>query len=290
MANPGKTVAERLEDGFAGLTRAERQLAGVLLEGYPAAGLQPMPALARAAGVSTPSVARLVQKLGFGGFAEFQSALRDEVQARMSNPLAKLAPWAAEGGDTHLLGRFAEAVVGNLRQTLGRIDPREFDTLCELLADRRRRVMLLGGRFTRVLADYLHRHLQVSRPGVVHLGGEADTWPHALLDLRAGDVLVVFDIRRYETALLRIAEVAAGRGAEIVLFTDQWGSPIAGLARHRLHARIEVPSAWDSSAVLMVLAEAVVAGVQARDWNATAPRIEELEAIFETTRTFRKFT
>lgn len=283
------TVAERLEDGFANLTRTERQLANMLLENYPVAGLQPMPALARAAGVSTPSVARLVQKLGFGGFADFQAALREELQARISNPIAKLEPWAATD-EAHLLGRFAEAVVANLRQTLERLDPATFDAVCALLADRERRVAIVGGRFTRVLADYMHRHLQVSRPGVTHLGGEADTWPHAMLDLAAGDVLVVFDIRRYETALLRIAEIAGERGAEIVLFTDQWGSPVSALARYRLHGRIEVPSAWDSSAVLMVLVEAVVAGVQARDWPATAPRIEELETLFEKTRTFRKFT
>lgn len=289
MQSERRTVAERLEDGFGGLTRTERQLANMLLENYPVSGLQPMPALARAAGVSTPSVARLVHKLGFAGFADFQAALRDELQARISNPIAKLEPWAA-GGEAHLLGRFAEAVVANLRQTLERLDPATFDAVCALLADRGRRVAIVGGRFTRVLADYMHRHLQVSRPGVVHLGGEADTWPHAMLDLHAGDVLVVFDIRRYETAVLRIAEIAHGRGVGIVLFTDQWGSPVAGFARHRLHARIEVPSAWDSSAVLMVLLEAVVAGVQARDWPGTAPRIEELESLFERTRTFRKFT
>src|SRR3546814_14148088 len=76
------------------------------------------------------------------------------------------------------------------------------------------------------------------------------------LDFGKRDVLVVFDIRRYQANLLRLAQLAGKRGTRVVVFTDQWLSPVARHADHVLRARIAVPSAWDSSAALMALAEA----------------------------------
>ena len=82
--------------------------------------------------------------------------------------------------------------------------------------------------------------MQVIRDGLSLVPSTTSTWPHYLLGMRPGDVLVVFDIRRYETELIRFVEMARAREATIVLFTDQWGSPAAKHADHVLPCRIEV--------------------------------------------------
>ena len=51
-----------------------------------------------------------------------------------------------------------------------------------------------------------------------------------------------------------------------MLITDQWLSPIARIRPHVLPARIQVPSAWDSSAALLAVAEALIAAVTAQNW------------------------
>ena len=110
-----------------------------------------------------------------------------------------------------------------------------------------------------------------------------------MLEADEGDVFVVFDIRRYENSTLRLAEMAAERGARIILFTDQWASPVATLADITFRNRIAVPSAWDSSVASTLLVEAMIAKVQEYDWSTTQERIEELEDMFDRTRFFRKF-
>jgi len=290
MAEPAPTIEETLRRRFDDLTRVERQIAMALLEDYPVSGLCSITALAQAADVSTPSVLRLVHKLGFDGFGAFQEALKGELSARMSGPIDKRALWSAEAGGGHILNRFAAAIEGNLTATLAQIDAAAFDTAAARLADPGRHVFVTGGRITRGLADYLFTHLQVVRPGVTQLGTAPGVWPHYLLDMVPGDIVVVFDIRRYETVLLRLAEMAHGRGAEILLFTDQWGSPVGRIATHRFSARVEAPSAWDSGVVLMMLIEALVAAVQDGAWERSRDRMEALEAIFDQTRLFRKFT
>jgi DNA-binding MurR/RpiR family transcriptional regulator len=290
VTDQSQTIAERLQAAFDSLTRAERQLADTLLQNYPVSGLASITHLAKAADVSTPTVVRMVQKLGFSGFPEFQAALRHELEARISDPITKRDTWVQAAPEGHILNRFTEAVIGNIHQSLTQIDLPTFERACTLLADPERRVFVAGGRITHALAEYLFLHMQVLRAGVTHVHAMASTWAHDLLDLRAGDVVVIFDVRRYENGTLKLAELARDRGARIILFTDQWRSPVHEFADCTFCGRIAVPSAWDSLVTLMMMAEALIAEVQERTWDSTRARMEDLEGMFDRTRLFRKFT
>ena len=94
------TVAERMRFGFEELTRAERQLANAMLANSPVLGLDSITAVAQVSGVSTPTVVRMAKMLGFAGFPEMQAALRGELEATISNPIAKHDRWAASAPDT----------------------------------------------------------------------------------------------------------------------------------------------------------------------------------------------
>ncbi len=283
------TVAQRIHDGFDALTRAERQLANIILENYPVSGLGSITALAENADVSTPTVARMARKLGFGGFPEMQAQLRAELEATISDPLTKHDKWAADAPDTHILNRFADNVIDNLRNTLKHLNAAEFDRIVEVLSNTEHTVAVVGGRLSHSLASYFFTHLQMMRDGVTLIERNSSSWPHYLLSLKEGDVLVVFDMRRYEQDLLRFAEMARARGVRIILFTDQWGSPAGKFAELQIHSRIEVPSTWDSSVVTMFILEAIISAVQNQSWERSKDRMEELEDLFGKTRLFRKF-
>ena len=120
------------------------------------------------------------------------------------------------------------------------------------------------------------------------LSDNPSSWPPVLLDLSRGDVLLVFDIRRYENAVLQVAEMAREQGAEIILITDRWVSPAATHATHTLACHVEVPSAWDSNVSLMVLVETLLAAVQDRTWAQTELRMKRLEELYARTRFFRR--
>lgn len=284
------TIADRLRERADELTRAERQLSDAILKNYPVSGLGTITTVAHAASVSTPTVARLVQKLGFSGFPEFQAHLRHELDEKISGPIAKRDRWVNNAPDGHILNRFTEAVIDNISQSLGRIDSQLFDSACDLLSDPERKIFVVGGRITRTLADYFFLHMQVIRRKVTHISSSSNAWPHYLLDINEGDVVVIFDVRRYENGTLRLAEMAKQRGAAIILFTDQWKSPISNHADYCFDSRIVAPSAWDSNVTCMLLAEIIIAEVQERHWDDTRQRMEELEGMFDRTRLFRKFS
>lgn len=290
MPEDALTISDRIQAKLDELTRAERQLAHSILENYPASGLGPLAALAKDANVSVPTVARMVQKLGFGGYPEFQADLREELKAKVKSPIAKHDTWAEGAPSGHMLNRFTDAVIDNIRHTLGQIEPDLFDAACALVADTDRDLYVVGGRITHTLAEYLFLHLQVIRPRTTHIQSISNAWPHYLLNVRPGDVFVLFDMRRYENNTLKLAEMAHAKGAKLILFTDQWRSPIHHLADISFSSRIVVPSAWDSVATTLLLVETMIASVQNMDWSVTKDRMEELEEMFDQTRLFRKFT
>lgn len=283
------TVDDQLRAALSDLTRAERQLATHVLSHYPVAALGSITQLAKAAMVSTPTVVRLAQKLGYRGYPDFQNALRGEVEAMLVTPLSKHDRQAAGVPEGHVLNRFAETVVANMQATLNQIDHAEFDRAVTLIADSERRVFALGGRITHAMADYFTSLMKVVRPGVTLLSDNAAAWPPVLLDMGRGDVLLVFDIRRYENAVLQVAEMAREQGVEIVLITDRWVSPAAAHAAHVFCCHIEAPSAWDSNVVLMMLVETLLAAVQDRTWGVTEGRMKRLEELNARTRFFRKY-
>jgi len=289
MGNP-VTVKDRLHDHAGTLTPAERQLSGVLMRDYPVGGLQSITKIADAAGVSTPTVIRLARKLGFEGFPELQAAMRDEASEQFKTPIGKREKWGDAMPVSAGFKAFAEAVFDNLSRTIDRLEPGTLDAIASVLADRQRPLFLSGGRITRSNADYFYNHLQIIRPAVTLLGVSSNVWPQYILDMDRTSVLILFDIRRYEHDLARLAELAKERDAEIILFTDQWGSPISRLADHVVNAMIEVPSSWDSTLAINLVIEALVAEVQTRVSDTARERIEALEDMFQSTRIFRKST
>ncbi|WP_407494939.1 MurR/RpiR family transcriptional regulator [Pseudooceanicola sp. MF1-13] len=279
-------VLDLLREKQAELTAAERKLAAVLQQDVFVAGLQSITRLADEAEVSTPTVIRLARKLGFNGYPDLQEAIRAELGERMKRPLAKLEASRDDARD-HIVSRFAEAVSDNINRTLARLDLAEFDAVAELLSDPARAVHLLGGRITRSNAHYFFNHLQIIRPNVRLLDSSPSVWPQSLLEMNDAATLIVFDIRRYERELEKLAGIAVDQGATVVLVTDAWGSPIEKIAAHTFRAMVEVPSSWDSTLAINFLIEALVADIQSRSSQQSAERIRALETMLGASRIFR---
>jgi DNA-binding MurR/RpiR family transcriptional regulator len=276
-ADARPSIAELIRRDLGGLTPNERRAAHRLLADYPVAGLDTVARFGKAAGVSGPTVLRMIAKLGFASYGAFQDALRGELAARRETPLMK----GDHSSDNHSLRHFAEAAIANIRETEANIARGEFDGVVALLADRSRPIHVLGGRFTDALADYLVAHLRVLRQQLRRVVGERLGRLDQLLDVGKSDVFVLFDIRRYSEDLNHFAQQASKRGATVTLFTDQWLSPISRVARHVLPAHVAAPSVWDSSAGLVLLVEAALAAVARELGGYARERLTAIEALRE---------
>jgi DNA-binding MurR/RpiR family transcriptional regulator len=271
------------------LTPAERKVARTLLARYPAAGLQSTAALAAAAGTSKPTVLRLLARLGFGGYPDFQERLRAEVTRSLSaSPLSRAqARPAVPSGD----GVFLRAVqqrgrlIARLPET---VPPAEIERAVSLLARRPRHVVICGGYFSRLIARMLAMQLDQLIPNVDYadepLGADVGKY------LRAGrdSVAIVLDLRRHEQTAGEVVATAKARGASVILITDESLSPSAEQADVVLPVAVDgTGTPFDSFAALLVLAEGLVDAVFYAAGEAAVDRLADWERSVHIGRAFR---
>ena len=114
-----QTIVEKLRENLDNFPATERRVAHQLLSEYPVAGLQSATDLARGVGVSPPTVLRLISRLGFGSYLDFQRELREELTAQLSSPLNKQPMTRRNQAAVAKTVQkdFAEAVIDNIQNT-----------------------------------------------------------------------------------------------------------------------------------------------------------------------------
>lgn len=263
------------------MSPAERRVARTLLTTYPTAGLESLPQLAEGSGVTGPTVLRFVRKIGFEGYPDFQRTLREEVQARTEG-LPSLYRTKGAAQDDDVLRQSHEAFTRALDATLTSSSlQEELGPVVALLADRKRKLWFVGGRFSQLAASYLCSHLRMLRPGCAMVGESPERRLLDSLELSRRDVLCLFDLRRYQADTIETGRIAAEQGAVVIAFTDPWLSPAVEHARHVLISHADSASPFDSMLGTFALAELVAAKVIIALGDESRARVAQLEAMHD---------
>lgn len=272
------SVEARIHAANHRLTAAEKRAARALLSNYPTLGLAPVAEFAQHCGASAATVLRFIAQLGFKSYPDFQRCLREELEERAKSPLQRsLTAVRHETAIGNFLGDFLAQVITNMHASVARIPISEFEAASVRLADLRRGCHIIGGRFTDAMAGYMEAHLRLVRPGVRRLDGRRASRTDQLLDVRADDTVVIFDIRRYDADLMELAASLAARRASIILVTDEWISPVSRYAKIVLPCRIAVDRTWDANTPIFGLTEALIARTTELAWPTAEKRMGSVE-------------
>ncbi|MCW0000752.1 MurR/RpiR family transcriptional regulator [Pararhizobium sp. YC-54] len=276
------SIRDKLTDGSVAFTRSELKIVRQLLSNYPASGLNTVAHLALAAGVSDPTVVRLVNKLGFNGYPDFQTALLAEVQERMSSPLSMMDARKPTPGQNNFYQHFLDASIHALETAKASLPAHDFEAAVDAAADIGMRIHCLGGRFSGMLAGMLWAHMKQLRPDTHWINGAEADEVDRLVDFGKKDTLFVYDYRRYQTGTIRFARHAADQGAKIVLFTDRWLSPITQFSTVTLTVPVDTLSPYDTMVPALAQTEALIAALTTRFATTSRKRIERLEELRRT--------
>lgn len=273
------SIRDDLANTRLSLTSAEAKIIQALLADYPMSGLGKATSLARRAGVSDPTVMRLMIKLGYAGFADFQTKLLAEVEARLHSPLLMMEAKRAGNSSEGTALAYFHSVSDSLERTRTAVPSQAYTRAVSMLFECKGQVVLLGGRFSRHIASMLAGYLMQFRSGVRDIEALTPADFDLLIDLGKRDLLVVFDYRRYQADVVGFARQARERGVSVMLFTDPWLSPIADLADLTMVAAIEANSPFDTLATAVAQMETVFAHALDHHGVGVRKRIEDIEAI-----------
>jgi DNA-binding MurR/RpiR family transcriptional regulator len=261
------------------LTTAERRVGEVVAREPEVVAFGTVAEIAERSGTSGPSVMRFAAKLGFGGYSALQAAVRGELADQLRPAAERIRQ--EQRGD--ILESAEATEVANVLRTLRAVRRPTFDAVVDLLADRRRQVVVLPGEVTLPMGGLFARMLDQLRDSVYLSEGAEMRVSRDLARIGLGDVVVAIDLRRYERWLVPMVDHAAQRGAIVVAITDSPLAPIARVAEHVLLVAAAGTGPFDSLVGVQALVNALVTGVatQARD-DATG-RLDAIEATRHAT-------
>ena len=268
------------------LSPAEKKVARSLLADYPSAGLSSAALLANAAGTSTPTVLRFAARLGCGSYPEFQKQLLDEITHQTSSPVSRASQAQVDRSDGSHFGTAVAERVALVQRLSTSVPPTEFEEAVRLLVNSPRDVIISGGYFSRTIAQLLANQLDQIIPNVDFASDPLGHDVSKYLGLRRDDVVIVFDLRRYELSAKQLSAMAKKRGATLIVITDQELSPSAEDADVVLPVPVDgIP--FDSHIALLTLIECLVQGVFRGLGDKALERMAQWENAVHIHRAFR---
>jgi len=278
------SVRERLTQGLASASRAEKAIATYMLARLSTVPFETAASLAAKVEVSEPTVGRFCRSLGYASFKDLKNHLKQDLGEKpwlISDRLAEFQSRAADA-NSHLQRSLAleiEAVVAVYELAHTAEWARVVRRLASVSA-----VYVTGFQAERGMAAILVHQLQYLRDGVRLLDLTAGCFTELLASNTRESALIVFAARPYSRMTRLLAQDARDAGIPVTLITDpfcDWGHE---LADEMLVVPTEFSHFWESTAQMASLANLLVNDVLIE----RGPRVEQ--RMDELTRLYSRYT
>jgi DNA-binding MurR/RpiR family transcriptional regulator len=268
-----RPVLDLIADAANRFTPSERRVAEAVMNDPKVVAFGTVAQLAESSMSSGPTVLRFAAKLGFDGFVDLQASVQEEIADQLRPATQRIR----ERPLSDVIGRTLAADLDNVRATLGEVEPSDFRTAVDLLADRRRRVFVIASEVSGAAGRLLAGQLDLLRDGVHEITGTPMNVSRDLVRIEPHDVVVVVDHRRYERWVLEATARAAETGATLIALTDGRLSPLAERAALTFVISARGVGPFDSAVGAMSLVHALIAAVAARLRRSATGRLDAVE-------------
>lgn len=230
--------------------------------------------------VDAATAVRIVLRMGFGNYREFQRYIHDLAMSQATG-LDMMQTSRTKGSS--LSAHVREAVdqgIRNAQQLRNTIEPQRVATFAQRIRDARR-ILIFAGDLAATLAGFLGYHLRILGLPAVEGHGGGDTI-HLAQTAEKKDLVIAISFRRGLRETIAAMQEAKANGAYCVGITDTYVSPVARFADECFLASIETPAFGGSYVAPMCLIDGIVA---ATSHSQRARRESLLQRAAEEQRT-----
>jgi DNA-binding MurR/RpiR family transcriptional regulator len=245
--------------------------------------------LAAALDVNASTLTRLCTKLGYTGFADFQSVFRDTLAQRhrhfYSQQAQRLVTENKAGGkaapELETVVKLARESIGNVEGCLAQLSADDLRNAARLLAQAPR-VRVHGLRQFSALASFLCYGLGMIRTDVALLDAQGLGVAEGLAQLQPGDVVIVTSVAPYTKSVADAAIAAQEAGFVVIALTDTLASPLVAPARHTFLIPHESSFFSNSMGAYLVFCEGLLNLVATHLGKRSLQALERRERLITT--------
>lgn len=287
-AMSGSYIA-RIRESLPSLHPSERRLADTILSFPGEIASYSATELAQLANVSNATVTRFVRRLGYENFDQARQAAR---AAQQTGAAVFRVTASEKGPEAALLTQITQGRL-NVENSFTTISQAEIDDLADALAQAGR-VWIVGFRTAHAFSIYLGAQIGQILPNVTVLPQAGQTLAESIASIRAGDVVVVFALRRTVRDLPALCREFSASPARSALVTDilpETGtdaSPIeAALApAWRMRLQTHAPGPLFNHAAVLTLCHVLATRILERAGAEGRKRLLAIEALHDSLQEF----
>jgi DNA-binding MurR/RpiR family transcriptional regulator len=275
------SLREAITSSFSGLTKKRREVARFVLDNEYFIAFASVAEVAQKAGVSTATVVRFCQALGYEGYPHLQAAIR-QTFPRFTTTVQRLeARLTSRLPESDLLARVCATDIENIKHTMELVDTETFEAAVTEIC-RATSVLVVGEGLSAPPALFFAHSLKVMGfpVQIVTTGGEPLSLELSML--RPSDLLVGMSFWRHFRETVEAMSWAKEIGVKRIAITDSEVSPLAQLADYVFMASVDGVAHSSSPIAFISLINALVAALSLREPQQTLATLRMVDAVQES--------
>ncbi|MCI8870153.1 MAG: MurR/RpiR family transcriptional regulator [Lawsonibacter sp.] len=273
MAGFTSKVSEKMDS----LTRSQKNVASYFLYHLDKVAFGTVHDLAAQIGVSTTTIVRFAQEMGYAGFAELQRDAQDSLWDMRPN-LNKENPQQLTIPEAPLIAQTFQDDMLNLEKTFQSIDVEKVEQAAKIL-NSSRNIYVLGMRVCRSLSTCAFIHWGQGRPNVRLIHNDSLAFPEEVADIQEGDALFAFWISRYNRTTRTILQYCRKKKAKVVLISDMGAIPEEELCDIRIPCYVQTSSYMHSLVAPMTVINYLTRAIEGQYSVKAAKRLSQMDEL-----------
>jgi DNA-binding MurR/RpiR family transcriptional regulator len=258
-----------------------RKAAEFVLRNPSLTTMHSMRRVAEEAGVTPPTMLRMVKLLGFSGYEAFRNVYRRGYHLLVSDfgVRARELQLRRHENDS-LWSDLIGANNAHLQELIDSVRPEDLQAAAARLLNARS-VFVVGMLSSYSFATYLHYVGRLALPNWHLLSAGGSMLADESATLNRHDAVIAIGFSPYALGTVRVARLAKERKALVVAITDRESSPLARLASHVFLAPNDSPQFFGSFVATVALIEGLLAYIVNQGGEEIVKNIAATEGIRE---------
>lgn len=230
--------------------------------------------LAARVSVHESTAVRLAQKIGYRGYRELRSDLREELMDTVDSA-ERIRRSLGESG---VLASLVSDEIAALQEMIHTVSQEQLDQASKIIINAERVFLFARGHATS-LVEYTDRRLRRSGFRTVDLRGRGRELAEQVITLTERDALLAFAMRKKQPALEALLEQAAQLGVPSILISDPLGPLLRPQPTVLLWARRGIEGRFQSHAVSLTICSALILTIAGHDEGRTFESLDRLASL-----------
>jgi len=273
-------IKNKLQKISRGLPKAQCKVADYILKNFRKSAFLTIDKLAKEAEVSTTTVLRFLNNLGYSGYSEFLNEFRRNLLADQV-PYDKFIKNITSLSNNNILLKNAKTYIDNVQMTLEMLDSKLLNNAVEMIFSASN-IFIMGYRVSSVIVSYLYYEMKRMMDNCYKLSHDTVDFIEILSKIDKNSVVIAVNLPRYLLSpVTPFLETAKKRQAKTILITDSYKSPAAPYADILLPCFCKTQSFHNSIFGAIFISDCLISSLGIKNIKNTERKLKKAEELFK---------